>query len=699
MNHLGLVVEYHDLRKKLPAIQQDLEVRGVFTWFEPGRTVPNPKEYLKWACDAIESGKRFVIFGNTGLFGSEKGTVTLSEGNRLFRKLGLKQTIERVNLVYDLKVKTIDPSLMKFERSFGELKPPFDRTVKIDSRVRSHLVLVKKNNPTKTSHLVVTGPNGGYVAAGYALFSRYEHETETRGWYLNPFRFFQIAFQTNDLPKPDTTTLAGRRIYYSHIDGDGWNNLSLMEEYRKRPTLSSKVVLEKAILPYPDLPVTVAPVAAELDPNWSGEKKSGTVAKELFKLPQVEIGSHSYSHPFQWDFFEDRDTEKERPYLHLYPNGSWGSKVSVSAFLALFNKKENKMGTSDVQGYSKYRIPRGYATKPFDIDLEVQGSIDLIEQFAPNGKKSKVMMWSGNTTPFEEALRKTRLAGLANINGGDSRFDSEYPSYAWVAPIGRASGKERQIYATNSNENTYTNLWKGKYHGFQYLPQTLENTESPIRIKPFNIYYHMYSGERAAAVNALLKNLNYARSKELTPITASHFANIGQGFYTTRLLQLDENQWRVEERGALQTIRFDRQINQSVDFHRSTGVIGQRIYQNNLYVYLDSAVTSPVITLKRNSSGMASKQQTLVSLIHSRFPVQNLIREKNEFHFETKGFGQLHMIWKVPNAGMYELKINKDKKRILQKEVTVQEDQILEIREDISGFTPLKISVTHITSS
>jgi len=29
------------------------------------------------------------------------------------------------------------------------------------------------------------------------------------------------------VPKPDTTTLAGRRIYYSHIDGDGWKELTI----------------------------------------------------------------------------------------------------------------------------------------------------------------------------------------------------------------------------------------------------------------------------------------------------------------------------------------------------------------------------------------------------------------------------------------------------------------------------------------
>ena len=47
------------------------------------------------------------------------------------------------------------------------------------------------------------------------------------------------------------------------------------------------------------------------------------------------------------------------------------------------------------------------------------------------------------------------------MNGGDLRFDSEYSSVAYVAPLARTVGREHQIYSVNSNENTYTNGWTG----------------------------------------------------------------------------------------------------------------------------------------------------------------------------------------------------------------------------------------------
>ena len=87
------------------------------------------------------------------------------------------------------------------------------------------------------------------------------------------------AFATDDLPKPDTTTLAGRRIYYSHIDGDGWRNVSLADEYAGHQVISARVILEEAIRPFPDLPVTVSPnrsIASKVKASLPVKSVSGT---------------------------------------------------------------------------------------------------------------------------------------------------------------------------------------------------------------------------------------------------------------------------------------------------------------------------------------------------------------------------------------------------------------------------------------
>ncbi len=41
-------------------------------------------------------------------------------------------------------------------------------------------------------------------------------------------------------PVPDVTTHSGRRMYYSHIDGDGWRNVTLVKPYKKDKAYSSR---------------------------------------------------------------------------------------------------------------------------------------------------------------------------------------------------------------------------------------------------------------------------------------------------------------------------------------------------------------------------------------------------------------------------------------------------------------------------
>ncbi|MEJ0009974.1 MAG: hypothetical protein WDN72_05320 [Alphaproteobacteria bacterium] len=367
---------------------------------------------------------------------------------------------------------------------------------------------------------------------------------DDRKWYIDPFKFFAAAYATDDLPKPDTTTLDGQRIFYRHIDGDGWNNASDAAGHAQ--DLAARAVLEETIRPYPDLPVTVAPIAADLDAKWAGSARSQQIARDAFALPQVEAGTHTYSHPYDWNFFKDYTPQKELPFVSHYYFGNWANG-------------DKGVGTNvSFDDYQKPGMPRDFANERFDLDKEIGGSAAFIAQFAPAGKRVAILMLSGNATPYEAVLRKVREAGLRNINGGDSRFDAAFPSYSWTAPIGREVGAERQVYASDSNDNTYTNGEQPPYDGFRQLMETVRNTESPIRIKPFNIYHHMFSGDHEASIDAVKQNLAAARASAIIPIEASRYAAIADGFYHAAFLPLGPRQWEIRDRGALQTIRFDK---------------------------------------------------------------------------------------------------------------------------------------------
>ncbi len=691
LNHLGLVVEYHDIHDPLPDLAKRSDVRGILSWLPGGSALPDPEKFLRWAIDAVDGGKKFVIFG--GGFGlaqikESQNPVAVLLANHFFQRIGLHFSEGWVSITYDVEFLHKNPEMVEFERKYGGILPPFSRVEVTDDAMVSHLVVQKKGRPETKSHLVVTGPKGGYVAEDYECYFSLKGERPHRQWYVNPFLFFRVAFGTDDLPKPDTATIAGRRIYYSHIDGDGWTSLTQIEQYRRHPVLASQVVMDHAIKPFEDLPVTAAPIAAELDPDWVGTEESRRVAKEFLALPQVEIGSHTLSHPFDWEFFADGNPDKERPLLRRYQFGSWEKGSRQKWFPTDRDKKAEEAALALVS--DPHDIPRAYANEPFNLEDEIRGAVDIIEELAPKGKKVKIVMWSGDTSPFEAALRETREAGLLNINGGDSRFDREYDSYAWVSPVGRPPlGKERQIYSSNSNENTYTELWSGRFFGFKFLKATLECTENPLRVKPFNVYYHMYSGEKQASLHALVSNLEYARTQELAPITASNYAAIGNGFYSAEIVRKDAGVWLIRNRGGLQTIRFDNKPGRAVDFSRSRGVIGQRHYQDNLYVYLDEGVEYPIIALKPHEKAHNPPRAGSSYLVHSRWKVRNLKRSGAGFRFTAEGFGNGEMHWYVPAGGSYTVKAGEGEATQMR-----AKDNVLTLSFGNIAMRPIEIRVT-----
>jgi hypothetical protein len=283
--------------------------------------------------------------------------------------------------------------------------------------------------------------------------------------------------------------------------------------------------------------------------------------------------------------------------------------------------------------------------RPFDLDLEFEGAARWLETLAPPGTRIGLVQWSGNTLPYASALSAARRAGLRNINGGDTRFDREFPSVGYVAPVGRREGPYFQVYAAASNENTYTDLWTDRFFGFRGLAETIANTGAPKRLTPINLYYHVYIAEKEAALRSLHENIAAIRDLPIAPIFASRYAAIAEGFDTARFARLGPNAWRIENRGELQTIRFDPPLESlAVDFARSSGVLGFRRDARALYVALDPDVASPVVAL---ADGDADGPY----LIESRWPVRALARGADGFAFSAGGFGAGEMVWRVaPNS-------------------------------------------------
>jgi hypothetical protein len=692
LNHLGIVMIPHDVRKGLPGDETMRDALGIVTWFSYV-AFADSRAYLTWLDAQMEAGKKLVILDHTGVDPSQiDGIAARSVFDRVLGRLGLRWEREWVQLTYASRLVDPDPAIIGFERQIPPILAPYHRLSLIPGKARSHLA-VRRVGRSETDQLVVTGPNGGYAGEDYAG----SPPIDEWSWYINPFEFFRAALDSDRIPKLDTTTLVGRHIYYSHIDGDGWHNVSSAEAYRGKQATSAQVHYEQILLKYPDLPVTVGPITGDLDVTWYGDESARKLARRIFELAHVEAGSHTHSHPFAWGFFRNPDPRREEPFLGLYPpRPGRNQRDSVWKPEAL-KPLPAPAPPGDEMG-AQYQRPRSYAVRPFDLDLEIAGSVRVLQELLPPGKKVAIMQWSGDTSPFERVLELTAAAGLRNINGGDPRMDGVYRSYAQLSPVGMRVGRFWQIYSSGSNENIYTDNWRARFYAYRNLVETLQNAETPIRVKPINVYYHYYIVEREDSLNSLRFVLDYARTQDIAPVTTSHYAAIAEGFYSGRIVALGDERWRIENRGELQTVRFDRASLKSVDFGRSEGVIGQRHHQGSLYVALDPDAEEPVVALKADARPDRDPDAPVPYLISARWPIRGFERKTWGFTYHARGFGPGEFAWKVPEGGRFSVEVD-DGTRKQQITAVSDAEGRLEFRLPLEGVHGVDVAVRRLAET
>ena len=234
--------------------------------------------------------------------------------------------------------------------------------------------------------------------------------------------------------------------------------------------------------------------------------------------------------------------------------------------------------------------PRAYSEFPFDLDQEFRGAITAAEEYAPEGKRGTLYLWSGGAEPFEGAIARTRRLGLRNLNGGDLRFDADYPSISYLSAISRVarSGtpdlcRQRQrlhlhdrrrrprsrFPAPRSDDQIHRGAATAQADQ-RLLPHVRRRKDRPARGRPVSSRCRP-AGARDAGRGVALRG---DRGRVFRHCNSRHSAN---------------SPGCVQNCGALQTVRFDDVADLSVDFARSIGVIGQQRKGSSLYVALDEA--------------------------------------------------------------------------------------------------------------
>lgn len=527
LQHLGYVPEFI-APAQLPAHPLAGRYAGAVIWLQTTPTTAERQALQAWVARQVADGVP-VVFVNQIEF--------LLDGAAA-RTLGLR-TSAAPRGTATLDIEQQDP-MLGFET---RVRPPADSFFPLELQGGTPLLTLRRGGQRQVA--AALAPWGGYVLQPYAITTLPGEKSGNR-WVINPFEFFRRGLQLPDMPVPDVTTESGRRLFFMHLDGDGFVSRSELPGNR----LAGEELRDRVVRRY-RVPMTISVIEAELSPRGLYPALSPLAektAQEIFREPNVAIASHSYSHPFFWSRVAQHDT-----------------------------------GSDDTRAYN-LRLP-GYR---FNLQREIEGSVQYIEsRLAPPGKKVGMFLWTGDCIPGADAVQATDAAGLLNMNGGDTTATLAHPTLTRVEGLGIARGRGFQVFAPNQNENVYTSDWTGPYYGFERVIETYDFTERPRRLKPINVYFHTYLLTKRAGVQSFERILDHVLRQETTPVHASAYARKVLDFQRLVVARSGEG-WRIRGAQDLRTLRLPAALG-APDLARSRGVAGHREAAEGRYVHLGQA--------------------------------------------------------------------------------------------------------------
>ncbi|NND89689.1 MAG: hypothetical protein HKN42_02410 [Granulosicoccus sp.] len=430
------------------------------------------------------------------------------------------------------------------------------------------------------SDVVVTGDFGGFAWQPGLV----DHGLDYLAyWVVDPFRFLRTALQLPDAPMPDVTSENGRRIWLGHIDGDALPSWAEMPGGQ----LGAEVIYEQILTKYP-LPHTVSIVEGEMTAFAAFDDRRARmfdIAKKTFRLDHVELASHTYSHPFKW------------------------AELGEYRFAGKYNL--------DIKGYR------------YTPERDIAGSIAFIDrELAPPGKRTKVMLWSGDALPQEADLHVVERLGLPNLNGGLTNVTRARSTLSLVSPMARPVGDYLQVYAPVMNENMYTNDWLGPFDGFKRVIETFQMTESPRRLKPLNVYYHFYSGTKISAMKALKEVYDWSMRQDMHPLHVSDYALKVPDYRQAGVSRYLDGRWKLSGLGHVRSLRI-LGTDRWPELAGSRGITGARRLHDGIYIHTDGAGEVQFETI--------STEPRRIHLVSSNGRVLNWTEQGGRLQFRISG--------------------------------------------------------------
>ncbi len=547
---LGYEADYLDVGKA--DLPQDVGAKHAAIVLDADLSVPLVREAAtaRWLLAAKAQSVPVLFMGGIP-FASDEARRVLAEG------LGLKGSLQPVPKVTNPTVTQADKAIMNAE-------------VKAVPRTSDYTDLAAPDKSQVLLSLQGRGPDGALIHYDPVFLTSwggmwlepyvvFRGSADSNLFYADPYRILAALLSKRGIiPAPDATTRDGRRMFYSHIDGDGFASDS---NFRGRP-LCAELVRDRILKVFP-FPVTVSVIEADMKTLAEGlddadRDRIVATARSIFELPHVRAASHSFSHPYQWDKDDPNPGNYDEPNMPLKPAANYPT---------------------------------------IDPVREITGSVDFINKnLLPAGKQVELMLWSGNCRPGTRALEVCRLLGVENMNGGNTIVSRLYPGIAGTAPRVMPWGDEIQIHAANQNEFMYANGWQGPFFGgFADVVDTFERTDKGRRTKPVNVYYHFYSATSLSSLRALEKIHQWCERSQLHSVTALQYARIAKDAWRTKVYEVAPRHWLLANQGDLRTFRLPKYLGRP-DMARCKGVSGYIEHEDSVYVHtLGQSVTELVL--------------------------------------------------------------------------------------------------------
>jgi hypothetical protein len=196
------------------------------------------------------------------------------------------------------------------------------------------------------------------------------------------------------------------------------------------------------------------------------------------------------------------------------------------------------------------------------------------------------LFWPGDAAAPKIALRGVAEAGVLNINGGDTVITKSNDSWTNIAPYGVAKGNgpdEYQVYASDMNEDVFTNNWLGPFYGFERVLETYAMTNKPIRFKAIDVYYHFYSGTKAASLKALHIIFDAVLKQPVFPIFTTEYIKRVLDWRHVAVAR-EGDRWIVRSGQNLRELRWPGAG--VPDLSSSSDVLGYLPGPNGLYIHM-----------------------------------------------------------------------------------------------------------------